>query len=74
MNMSRIISGTMNWGAWGSDFSPQEISKLVNYAYENGINTFDHADIYGGYTTEDLFGKAILILFIAVSLRFGIKL
>ena len=58
MNMSRIISGTMNWGAWGSDFSPQEISKLVNYAYENGINTFDHADIYGGYTTEDLFGKA----------------
>ncbi|HKO76098.1 MAG TPA: aldo/keto reductase, partial [Flavobacterium sp.] len=25
---------------------------------ESGISTFDHADIYGGYTTEEDFGKA----------------
>jgi predicted oxidoreductase len=27
---------------------------------ENAITTFDHADIYGGYTTEAIFGKALL--------------
>ena len=51
----------MNWGSWGANYSPQEVSKLINCAYESGINTFDHADIYGGYTTEELFGKGFKI-------------
>ena len=50
MSLSRIISGTMNWGSWGANYSSTEISELIKCAYENGINTFDHADIYGGYT------------------------
>ena len=58
MNLSRIISGTMNWGSWGSNYSSKEISELIKCAYENGIHSFDHADIYGGYTTEEAFGKA----------------
>ena len=57
MNLSRIISGTMNWGSWGANYSSNEISELIRCAYENGINSFDHADIYGGYTTEEEFGK-----------------
>ena len=52
----------MNWGSWGANYSPQEVSKLINCAYESGINTFDHADIYGGYTTEELFGKGFKII------------
>lgn len=58
MNLSRIISGTMNWGSWGANYSYKEISELIKCAYENGIHSFDHADIYGGYTTEEAFGKA----------------
>ena len=58
MNLSRIISGTMNWGSWGANYSSKEISELIRCAYENGINSFDHADIYGGYTTETSFGNA----------------
>ena len=58
MNLSRIISGTMNWGSWGANYSYKEISELIKCAYENGIYSFDHADIYGGYTTEEAFGKA----------------
>jgi len=27
---------------------------------DNGIMTFDHADIYGGYTTESDFGKTFV--------------
>ncbi len=61
MKLSKIISGTMNWGSWGANYSPQQVSKLINCAYESGINTFDHADIYGGYTTEELFGKGFKI-------------
>ena len=57
MSLSRIISGTMNWGSWGVNYSSTEISELIKCAYENGINTFDHADIYGGYTTEEAFGE-----------------
>ena len=48
----------MNWGSWGANYSYKEISELIKCAYENGIHSFDHADIYGGYTTEEAFGKA----------------
>ncbi|MFC4722699.1 aldo/keto reductase family oxidoreductase [Geojedonia litorea] len=58
MNYSRIISGTMTWGQWGKNFSKKEMIELMNHCIELGITTFDHADIYGGYTTEADFGKA----------------
>jgi len=55
---SRIISGTMTWGEWGSKFSKNEMQYLLEETVDLGINTFDHADIYGGYTTESAFGAA----------------
>jgi len=55
---SRIISGTMTWGQWGKQLSEKEMTGLIETTYELGINTFDHADIYGGYTTEATFGAA----------------
>lgn len=35
------------------------MEKMVNYCLELGINTFDHADVYGGYMCEELFGNVI---------------
>ena len=58
MNLSRIISGTMNWGTWGINYSKQEMRQLISESFDSGINSFDHADIYGGYTTEKSFGDA----------------
>ncbi len=55
---SRIIAGTMTWGVWGKNCSTQQMIELINCCIENNITTFDHADIYGGYTTEIDFGKA----------------
>lgn len=55
---SRIIAGTMTWGQWGRQFSTSEMAALINECAQMGITTFDHADIYGGYTTEAEFGKA----------------
>ena len=58
MNLSRVISGTMNWGTWGVNYSKDDMCKLILESFDSGINSFDHADIYGGYTTEESFGDA----------------
>ena len=55
---SKIIAGTMTWGIWGRNCSTEEMTALMHLCLESGISTFDHADIYGGYTTEAAFGKA----------------
>ncbi|TYP99787.1 putative oxidoreductase [Tenacibaculum adriaticum] len=56
--LSEIIIGCMSWGAWGKQFSPQEMTNLLQFCVDEGNTTFDHADIYGDYTTEAEFGKA----------------
>jgi predicted oxidoreductase len=48
----------MNWGAWDKNLSTTEMESTINICLENKITTFDHADIYGSYTTEAAFGKA----------------
>ena len=55
---SKIIAGTMTWGHWGKNMDKNQMIELMNSCLENGITTFDHADIYGGYTTEAAFGNA----------------
>ncbi|WP_310559410.1 aldo/keto reductase [Flavobacterium sp.] len=55
---SKIIAGTMTWGIWGKKLDKNQITDLMNSCIEIGITTFDHADIYGGYTTEADFGNA----------------
>ena len=56
---SRIIAGTMTWGIWGKNMSEKQMIDLMTCCLESGISTFDHADIYGGYTTEAAFGSAL---------------
>lgn len=55
---SRLISGAMTWGDWGKKLRVSEQTSLFENLFEQGITTFDHADIYGHYTSEALFGKA----------------
>lgn len=57
-NYTPVIAGTMTWGRWGKGFSTAEMDRLMKQCLELGITTFDHADIYGGYTTEAEFGAA----------------
>lgn len=59
VELSPIIAGVMNWGVWDKNLNTKEFTHLINLFIENGITTFDHADIYGGYTTEEAFGKAL---------------
>ena len=48
----------MTWGEWGRKFSTIQATKLIEQCVEIGLTTFDHADIYGGYTTEAEIGRA----------------
>lgn len=45
---------------WEESFVTQtNMERIVNLCLELGINTFDHADTYGGYACEEAFGKLI---------------
>ncbi|MBT8254534.1 MAG: aldo/keto reductase, partial [Bacteroidia bacterium] len=58
LKFSKIISGAMTWGRWGKSLDSDGMIALMNKCLEIGIDSFDHADIYGGYTTEADFGNA----------------
>jgi len=56
---TKIIAGCMNWGKWGKDLTINQMTDLISLYISQNITTFDHADIYGGYTTEKDFGFAL---------------
>lgn len=49
----------MTWGRWGKQLDTQGMRSLIEHCFDVGITTFDHADIYGDYTTEADFGRAL---------------
>ena len=59
MKKHSLIVGTMTWGRWGSALNTTEMANRIEGALELGLNRFDHADIYGDYTTEAEFGAAL---------------
>ncbi|MBC1383150.1 aldo/keto reductase [Listeria innocua] len=55
LTASEISLGCMRM----ADLSKEEANKVINTALENGIDFFDHADIYGGGKSEEVFADAI---------------
>ncbi|MDG5473377.1 aldo/keto reductase [Jeotgalibacillus sp. ET6] len=55
--LSRIIHGMMRLNEW--NLSKEERLSFIKEVMEKEITTFDHADIYGGYQCEELFGEAL---------------
>ena len=55
MNASAVSLGCMRMA--GLDDS--RVDAIMDTALENGINFFDHADIYGLGRAEDVFGQAL---------------
>jgi len=56
---SRLVAGVMTWGKWGHQMSTSRMQEMIEHCLELGITTFDHADIYGEYTTEAEFGEVL---------------
>lgn len=59
LSVSRIIYGLWRLSEW--DMSTQELVVHIEHCLKLGITTFDHADIYGNYTCEKLFGEALAL-------------
>lgn len=56
--VSEAIYGFWRWTDEGS-ITTANIEKTINLCLDLGINTFDHADVYGEFTIEEHFGKII---------------
>ena len=54
---SRVVAGVMRLREW--DMDTDALLDFIHECLDLGITTFDHADIYGSYTCEGLFGKAL---------------
>ena len=58
LNISRMIYGM--WRLHDDDNqSLNHLNKKINLCLDQGITTFDQAAVYGGYSSEAFFGKAI---------------
>lgn len=55
--LSSIVAGLWRITEW--QLSVQERVRWIEQAQELGITSFDHADIYGDYRAETLFGEAL---------------
>jgi predicted oxidoreductase len=58
LSFSRLVYGMWRL-ADDSDTSVKHVDAKINVALDQGITTFDQADIYGGYTAEAVMGTAI---------------
>ena len=59
LEFSRVIHGHWRLADW--KLSNEELLRLVEECIDLGVTTIDHADIYGNYTCEDLFGQALAL-------------
>lgn len=55
MKAPAIIAGCMRL----ADFNKQQMNHFIHTSMELGVNFFDHADIYGGGKSEEIFGEAM---------------
>jgi len=57
LELSPIVAGLWRLTEWRLDVAGRV--RWIEQAMELGISSFDHADIYGDYRTEALFGEAL---------------
>ena len=55
--LSPIVAGLWRIADWNFDISARV--RWIEQALDLGITSFDHADIYGDYSAETLFGEAL---------------
>ena len=57
LQLSPIVAGAWRMADWGLDAGQR--LRWIEQAIDLGITSFDHADIYGDYAVEALFGEAL---------------
>jgi predicted oxidoreductase len=59
LQLSPLVAGAWRLADWG--WTPQERLRWIEEQLALGISSFDHADIYGGYEVQSLFGEALAL-------------
>jgi predicted oxidoreductase len=77
LSLSRIIHGLWRLGDW--NLGKKDLAAFLEEIMEMGISSFDHADIYGDYSCEKIFGDALrlqpsLRKDMQIITKYGIKL
>ncbi|MFY8037061.1 MAG: aldo/keto reductase, partial [Cyclobacteriaceae bacterium] len=54
-SLSRIVTGVWRW----QSLSSESVERLIKTSIDEGITSFDHADIYGDHSCEELFGSVL---------------
>ena len=57
LQLSNLVAGAWRLAEW--DFNVDQRIAWIEGNIERGLTSFDHADIYGGYQVEALFGEAL---------------
>ncbi|HJV60241.1 MAG TPA: aldo/keto reductase [Albitalea sp.] len=57
--LSPVVAGVWRLAAWG--WTPQQRLHWIEQCMALGVTSFDHADIYGGYAAQALFGEALAL-------------
>jgi predicted oxidoreductase len=57
--LSQIVAGAWRLAEW--NWTPQQRLAWIEANLDLGVSSFDHADIYGGYSVESLFGEALAL-------------
>jgi predicted oxidoreductase len=57
--LSPIIAGAWRLAEW--QWTPQQRLAWIEGNLDIGVTSFDHADIYGGYSVESQFGEALAL-------------
>lgn len=55
----KLIAGTMRWGSWGAKFASHQYAETISKWLDCGVYEFDLANLYGDYSCEKEFGKAL---------------
>jgi len=59
LTLSRIVAGMWRLNEW--QLTPQQRVAFIEQCLAMGVTSFDHADIYGGYGVEAVFGEALAL-------------
>lgn len=57
LQLSRVVAGMWRMTEWG--MTVEQRVRLIEQCIAMGVTSFDHADIYGNYGVEGLFGEAL---------------
>ena len=79
IKFSPLIIGTMRLGVWGEKLNKKQLESFIDQCLELDLKDFDHAYIYGCYTTESHFGAVLksrkdLQQKVQITTKCGIKL